>query len=347
MSSGTRLALLGVALCVLAGAFAVPSLYVPGAGLAAIALLAEASVRVASSRSHVTLELAHESVEEGEVITLGVHAERWSLALGHSELCIGGAWRPLDMRAGSVELRLRPSRRGELSVGPAAVRFGDPFGICTRRQSSQTQSLLVLPRVHGVRRGELEALLALRRSRIPAAVGSGFDGLREYRVGAPASRIHWLTVARTGTLAERRAEEDVEGLPAMIVLDTRAPASADALDMSVRAAASLCIALARLGGCSLLLPGRHDAQPVRADLASWPYLHARLALVGPGAAPIWRAAEHASLVIWVGARPLAGDRDARLVDCVVSPLPIGGVRVLFEVAGCAVQPALRAGAFAA
>jgi uncharacterized protein (DUF58 family) len=343
----TRLVLLGLALCLLAGAFAVPSLYVPGAGLAAIALLAEGTVRLAVSRAHVALELAHDSVEEGGVATLSVRAERWPFAPGRSELAVAGIWRGLKLSGGGAELRLRPTRRGELLVGPAAVRFGDPFGICMRRQSSEVRPLLVLPRVQAVRRGELEQLLALKRARVPAAAGTGFDGLRQYRPGAPASRIHWLTVARTGTLAERRAEEDVDGLPAMLVLDARTPASEEALDMAVRAAASLCIALARLGGCALLLPGRHDAQSVRADLASWPYLHARLALVAPGAAPVWRAAEHASLVIWIGARALDADREARRVDCSVSPVPRAGGQVLFQVAGCSVQPAAGAGAWAA
>ena len=48
---------------------------------------------------------------------------------------------------------------------------------------------------------------------------------------------------------------------------------------AVRACASLAVHLARHGGCALLLPG--DRRPVTLDpeLAGWPHLHARLALV--------------------------------------------------------------------
>ena len=84
---------------------------------------------------------------------------------------------------------------------------------------------------------------------------------------APATRIHWATVARTGTLVERLVHEQSQGLP-LIVFDARWPASAEALDMAVRAAASLCVGLAQLGGCSLLLPGSRSPQPVRRG--TWP-----------------------------------------------------------------------------
>ena len=66
------------------------------------------------------------------------------------------------------------------------------------------------------------------------------DGLRPYREGAPASRIHWPTVARRGEMLERRLVAELDSAP-LVVLDRSAPASEEALDSAVRAAASLCV----------------------------------------------------------------------------------------------------------
>ena len=49
------------------------------------------------------------------------------------------------------------------------------------------------------------------------------DGLRPYRPGTPASRIHWPAVARGAGLIERRLQADGDSRP-MIVLDAAARA---------------------------------------------------------------------------------------------------------------------------
>jgi uncharacterized protein (DUF58 family) len=344
VSRASRIAALGVALTALAGAFAVSPLYVPGVALVVLALAAEVSVRLAAKRGGVTLELESSSVEEGLPAALKVRAGGWAFALSHGELqsLPGGEWRTVSFRGTVQELSLRPGRRGEHAVGPARVRLGDPFGICRRELRSARGSILVLPRVERIARDQLERALGLGRARALLDDGPDVEGLRPYRPGAPASRIHWLTVARVGELVERRAERDAEDVPFMVVLDAGSPASTEALDMAVRAAASLCVAIAGLGGCSLLLPGAQEAQPVRADLVAWPYLHARLATVEAGGRPAWAAAERARSVIWVGARRAGLERaGAGLVCCTVSPLPRRERPSLFEVAGCSVQPAGR------
>jgi hypothetical protein len=65
------------------------------------------------------------------------------------------------------------------------------------------------------------------------------------------------------------------------------PASAgrggrDLLDAAVRAAASLVLDFARVGGCGLLLPGEQRATKIDRELISWPAAYARLALVEGG-----------------------------------------------------------------
>ena len=90
------------------------------------------------------------------------------------------------------------------------------------------------------------------------------DGLRPYRVGTPASRIHWPAVARGHGLIERRLQADGDSRP-LVVLDARLPgpdAQSELLDAAVRAAASLVLELARRGGCGLLLPG--EQRPISA-----------------------------------------------------------------------------------
>ena len=52
--------------------------------------------------------------------------------------------------------------------------------------------------------------------------------------------------------------------------------------MAVRAAASLCVHLARKDGCAILLPGERRPIEIGHDLGAWPAVHARLALVRGG-----------------------------------------------------------------
>jgi len=350
VSRASRVAALGIGLILLAGGFAVSPLYVPGVALLALVAAAQASVRIAARSASVSLELERASVEEGRRAALTVRAAGWPYALSRGELrpLPGAAWRAVGARGTLVELALTPARRGEHTVGPATVRFGDPFGLCRRELRSAPTGLLVLPRVERIRREQLERALGLGRAGALLDDGPDVEGLRPYRPGAPASRIHWLTVARVGELVERRAERDAEDMPFTIVLDAGSPDSEEALDRAVRAAASLCVAVAGLGGCSLLLPGAAQAQAIRPDLLSWPYLHARLATVAAGERPAWALAERARSVIWVGARrPEPGRSGRASVCCTVSPSPLGARPVLFEIAGCAVQGAGRAAASAA
>jgi len=104
------------------------------------------------------------------------------------------------------------------------------------------------------------------------------DGLRPYRPGTPASRIHWAALARGAGLLERRLRADGDTRP-LIVLDARCGGEEEHLDAAVRAAASLTLELARAGGCRVLLPGERRPVAVEADLTSWPGVHTRLALV--------------------------------------------------------------------
>ena len=112
------------------------------------------------------------------------------------------------------------------------------------------------------------------RDRRPAALSGGL----------PASRIHWPTVARRGEMLERRLVAELDSAP-LVILDSSAPASQEALDSAVRAAASLCVWLGHDGGCAILLPGDRRPIEIGHDLGAWPAVHVRLALVEEGARP--------------------------------------------------------------
>ena len=171
--------------------------------------------------------------------------------------------------------------------------------------------VLVLPRVSKVRAtaGGGEGVTAHARAALVAAAETEIDGLREHREGSPASRIHWPTVARGAGMMERKLISEADSRP-LVVLDPRAPASRDALDAAVRAAASLTVHFARRSGCGLVLPGDRRAVTVDPDLLAWPQAHVRLALIEDVAGPALSAAQNRrGLVVYVAARVI--DRPPR------------------------------------
>lgn len=343
MRRAARVAALGIALCLLAAAFNVSALYVAGMTLALLALASAAAVLLAARLADVVREPAAASVEEGGALELTVRVSGRPPALAAGELRGWPGAEPLPLRRlprGPFQFEVRPARRGQHEIEPSDLRFRDPFGLCERTLRSQPCRVLVLPRVERIEGERLAALGGLHSAaegRGGWADGADVDGLRPYRAGAPAARIHWPAVARTGVLLERRPASEGEGRP-LLVLDARTPPSEEALDMAVRAAAALCVALARLGGCSLLLPGARRPELVERRLARWPALHARLALVREGAAPASGVAR-AATVIWISAAPPT----RRDCDYTVSPIASEDRPVVLAVAGCALQATARAG----
>jgi uncharacterized protein (DUF58 family) len=225
----------------------------------------------------------------------------------------------------------------------------DPLGLTRvrRRGTGTSEELLVLPRTERV--SQLAAELGNHpEAPSDAAAAEAFaatevDGLRPYRPGAPASRIHWAALARGAGLLERRLRTDAATGP-MVVLDARTSGPAELLDAAIRAAASLALQLARRSGCELLLPG--ERRPIRlgVDLAGWPAAHARLALVegGPDVAPpALGGRPHPGPIYYVlAARPDQLDRlplELKLRSVIVVPAELARglrYRTLFEVAGC-------------
>jgi uncharacterized protein (DUF58 family) len=348
-------ALFGLALCLAGATFDTASLYVPGVALMAIAAGATAWVALAASGAAIERRAGPHTVTEEEPYPLRIEVRSGVLPPPGGELVepllgwpvpIAGRW------SRRVRINVRFSRRGRRVLEPGRLVIRDPLRLHARELvGAGGDEVLVLPRVEPVTapggsgagagdRGGAGIDPGVMGRRLDASRAElEIDGLRPYREGTSASRIHWPTVARRGEMLERRLVAELDSAP-LIVLDPSAPDGEDGLDMAVRAAASLCVHLARAGGCAILLPGDRRPIEIGHDLAGWAGVHARLALVESGPAPAGSVlGPRGGAVIWVtGAgiakAPRALERLPAGARIVVSPNPLPGVRALFEVAGC-------------
>jgi uncharacterized protein (DUF58 family) len=354
-------ALLGASLIAIGLGFASSSLLVPGIALSVLAAGAWAWVASSAESTRVGRMPGPDRVVEDEPFPLRLRITRGPLPLPRAEIHDRLLERPAPVGArgpAMVSVAVGFPRRGRLVLDPPRLRLWDPLGLCRREVDGVgTGELLVLPRLEEVRRtggsggrdaGLLDGLDhgGAGGGAETGAVDLEMDGLRPYRPGSPASRIHWRTVARSGEMYERRFVAGADAAP-LIVLDAAAPDSEEALDRAVRAAASLCLHLARRGGCAILLPDRGSLTIVDPRLRSWSDVHARLALVESGSpTPSPRQARGRVATFWVtgAAAATAARTSARLMpgSYVLSPLPAARVAAVFAVAGCSAQNASAA-----
>jgi uncharacterized protein (DUF58 family) len=348
---------LGVLLLVVAGTFDAEPLYVTGAALVLLGAGAGAWIGLGAWGATVRRTVAKRSVHEEEPLAVVIEAERGRLPLPPGWIDEALLPEPVRITAGRARARVRAEitfgRRGRRVLAPPALVLRDPFGLAQRvLTGARADEVLVLPRVLPVRATASggDGIAAHARAALIAAAETEIDGLREHREGSPASRIHWPTVARGAGLMERKLISEADSRP-LVVLDPRAPASEDALDAAVRAAASLTVHFARKTGCGLLLPGDRRAVTIEPDLLAWPQAHVRLALMEDTAAPPLSAAQNRrGLVVYVAARIV--DRPPRGLGrtpggCViVVPGGIAGRKPVFEVAGCQGFVAGRSGSAA-
>jgi uncharacterized protein (DUF58 family) len=358
-------ALFGVGLCLAAGTFDSPSLYVPGVGFVVLAVVAVVWVELAARGATLTRQTGPHTVVEEEPYPLRVEVRAGLVPPPGGELIeplLGQALPVAGRWERRVRIVVRFARRGRRALEPDLLVIRDPLRLHQRTISGDAGGeVLVLPRVEPVltpqtdgARGAMAGAggggeLGLSGRRLDASTAElEIDGLRPYREGAPASRIHWPAVARTGEMLERRLVADLDAAP-LIVLDAGDPASEEALDMAVRAAASLCVHLAKQRGCALLLPGQRRPLELGHELGNWPAVHARLAVVEAGSSPQGGALlPRAGAVLWVtGAdlrqAPRALKQLPAAVRYVVAPGSLPRAGVAFTVAGCSAQRVDRAG----
>lgn len=333
-------ALCGCLLILVAFVFDAAPLFVPGIALLAIGLLTPAWVIACARGAEAQRLLSAERIVEEEPLQATIQVRRGRLGLGGwdrfevvdpftgSRLDLAGPLSPSrgDRRA-SVRVVARFSRRGMQTLAPPSLIVSDPLELARVQTESSVpaQRLLVLPRTEAVRWLTSEGGRRFDQpdgdaaSEAQAAVD--VDGLRPYRVGTPASRIHWPAVARGAGLIERRLQADGDSRP-LVVLDARTPdldTPPELLDAVVRAAASLALDLARRGGCGLLLPGEQRATAIDRELASWPAAYARLAMVTSDPPTSGRLAAAPKL------GPAAGRRGATIYVAVAPSARVGAM----------------------
>jgi uncharacterized protein (DUF58 family) len=355
--SGRGTLWLGAGFAFLGAGFDSPAFYVPGVALALLGVGLWAWVRFAAATTRLRQLPGPRTVVEDEPYPAQLELSGPRLVPG-AALTSPALARPLrlGMRLPpSVDLEASFPRRGRHSLHDAKLTIADPLGLWSAEvQAGGRAEVLVLPRTSPVVSAGFAAGAADEsdaegpgRGVGTAGIDTGAvefepDGLRPYREGTPASRIHWPAVARTGELLEHKLVSGGRAAP-LLVLDAFDPIDEAALDAAVRATASLALHLGKAGGCGVLLPG--EARPLELDsgLRVWPELHARLALVEPSAArPLRRRPPRGDRVYWISARaelPASPSRAARGWGggFWVSPLPLPGRRTEFTVAGCHVQ----------
>jgi uncharacterized protein (DUF58 family) len=344
MSRALGAALLGLVLLVGGLALGTPSLYLPAVAMILLGLGAAVWVTLASAGAGVARTDGPHTVEEDRPWPLLLEVQRGLMPPPAGELDEPLLGRPLPVSFGSaqrVRVEVRFERRGRRIIAPARVTIRDPLGLAERVMESGAGEVLVLPRIEPVLApGSDGGGRAGSRAARPLAEAAEveIDGLRPYRPGVPASRIHWPAVALRGEFLERRLAADSDSRP-LVILDARRPPDEEALDRAVRAAASLVVHLARGGGgVALMLPGDRRPAEVDGELRAWPPLHVRLALVEPDTRPPGSGrVERAGAVFWVAAAPgvpaglaRAAARQRWIVTPSDVPAPSGG----FAVAGC-------------
>jgi uncharacterized protein (DUF58 family) len=328
--------------------FGLTAAIVCGVALLGLAIAAVGWVELSTRGGALERQPGPSRLEESEPYPLRIRLVRTLLPPPGGELTDPLLDRPVPVGprwSRGVERAVWLTTPGRVRLDPARLMVRDPLGLWQRELSSEAAlDLVVLPRIDPVRwvgpgaepRGQSpgsgHASDAVSRRGGPAQFE--VDGLRPYRDGSPASRIHWPAVARTGEMIERRLVAGGEPRP-LVVFDPRGATQPADRERAMRAAASLCIELARSGGCDLLLPGERRPLTIDPALRAWPEAHVRIAVSSPDAGPPLSPALRGSAVLWVTAGRVlpAAVRGLRAGSFLITP---SGSRraALFRVSGC-------------
>jgi uncharacterized protein (DUF58 family) len=346
---------LSLALLATAALFDLPALYVPAIALGLLAVGTLAWVEVAARGARMRTFPGPPTIEEGRPYPLRLRVDWGRAPPPGGELSHPGLRDPVPVGPGShpeVVAELRFSRWGPREIDPATLSVHDPLHLHRRVVEGRPgPRVLVLPRIepvlapaqgNGGAPGLSSGRVGTRAGgRAGQPIEPEIDGLRPWSQGTPASRIHWPSLARTGELMERGLTGGGDSSP-LVVLDRSRGADSESLLQAVRAAASLCLHLARAGGCSLLLPGESRVLAIDRGLRSWPQVHARLALVDPELSVPADPPSGATTIFWVSpAGPTdTGDwgRNTHRAGYLVTPAEVPGVLPAFQVAGCRGYP---------
>jgi hypothetical protein len=129
----------------------------------------------------------------------------------------------------------------------------------------------------------------------------------------------------------------------LVVFDPRGGTDPTHRERAMRAAASLCVELARSGGCDLLLPGERRPLTIDPALRAWPEAHVRIAVSDTRAGPPLPAGMSGAAILWVTAGRALPASLRRLGAGSFLITPSGPRRgAAFRVSGCFAYPATAA-----
>ena len=346
-------AALGIAFLFAGLGFGLTAALVCAIALLTLAFSAVAWVELASLGGRLEREPGPARLEESEPYHLRIRLRRTLLPPPGGELMdplldrsvpVGPRW------PRHLEREVWLESPGRVRLHPARLIIRDPLGLWRRRlESGRIEDLVVLPRIDPVRwigpgaepRGQSpgSGRASDATSRRGGLAQFEVDGLRPYRDGSPASRIHWPAVARTGEMIERRLVAGGEPRP-LVVFDPRGGVDPSHRERAMRAAASLCVELGRSGGCDLLLPGERRPLTIDPALRSWPEAHVRIAVSDTRAGPLLPSGLSGAAVLWVTAGEALPASVRRLRPGSFLITPSGSRRAaIFRVSGCFAYPA--------
>ena len=316
------------------------------AGLAFGPIFASIFVSTAVLRRLEATRRAPPYVFAGEPLAIDYtleNARRWTSALAltiqdqlnPSDLTVSGAGglapRAFFARvAGHGRRRLRWQgaipRRGRYRFGSMVLATKGPFGLLERQLTiANPQDLIVYPTV-----GQLSRRWHLRhREATDSKRGRQHDrsmqqreyhGLREYRPGDSPRWIHWRTSARVGKPMVKEFEQQ-QDQDIAVLIDAWLPrtkvtaAQREALEASIRFAATICLDTCRHQGRRLILGWTGATHSVRQGPASVRLLHELLEQLA-----VLKSSPEGQLSALFDALPASVLREAMLIVLTTRPV---------------------------
>lgn len=148
----------------------------------------------------------------------------------------------------TLHYRTRAVKRGRYRQQVCRIESSAPFGLFNARRTVDCVSeWLVHPRTYPMRGDLAESRTGITSPASPLTArpgqGMGFYGIREYRPGDPARKIHWASTRRLRKVVVKEFEDEVSQ-SALVVLDTdrrgaETPGGGENFEQAVRVAASL------------------------------------------------------------------------------------------------------------
>ena len=331
MPSGRGLVLIaaGISMWVSARLVGSPGLEVVGIGIFALPFLAAAYVRMGKQNIVLRRRLTDVRVAPGSRVTVTIEVEnrtpgptsflliedRLPATLGRpARLVVSGIPRH---GIEHVSYTVLPQVRGRYRLGPLSADISDPFALTRQRiEFDQGDELLVTPEIEdllGASGPRFGASFGGSRARQLFRTGEEYYTMRQYNEGDDLRRIHWPSVARTGTLMIRQ-DESSRRANALVFIDSRSVALGrtheQAFERAVSVAATLGVMLAE-HGFSLKLA---TAEQLPVTLTPEHFLdvlasisHANAQPIGPTLAHIRAGASGETTLVFVAGPPAVNE----------------------------------------